>query len=110
MRMSDWSSDVCSSDLGPRRCQSEFHSVLDIGGNLDFQRPDLRLVGMALPYQHGAEARDRVIGERLGIFLLGYVVARIAIIMPFEAKRPCLNQGRPATAPDRKSTSLNSSH
>src|SRR3546814_4952881 len=42
---------------------------------------------------------DSVIGERRGIFLLGYVVARIAIIMPFEAKRPCLNQGRPATAP-----------
>src|SRR3546814_8575919 len=62
MRMSDWSSEVCSSDLGNRRAQPSC------------QPPgDLRH-GKAGGERHDLEGRDPARHERIGIGDLGHLV------------------------------------
>src|SRR3546814_9834803 len=107
MRISDWSSDVCSSDLGP---------------NGSGKSTTVKALLGILPVSEGAVAR------RPGL-TIGYVPQRLAVnwTLPLTVRRLMTLTGRHeaaaikralaevgighlAAAPDRKSTRLNSSH
>src|SRR3546814_3782811 len=101
MRISDWSSDVCSSDLGGRR--------------LDLGQPRAALADMAVAAlrQAGDEqvarllrARCRGVAVGTGRFLVR-VMVEPALAQETRRLMHCL--ALPALA-DRKSTRLNSSH
>src|SRR3546814_2487357 len=91
MRISDWSSDVCSSDLSPGEDREHAGREQASGGNARLRpaRPE------AAP---------------CGIAMLGGEQHRAA---PFAADRESLDQPQDDErdrGPDRKSTRLNSSH
>src|SRR3546814_1674947 len=100
MRISDWSSDVCSSDLASAGPRSAHASDLDIIGEDELSQ-DLQafLQFLVLPTGEG-ELRDR------------RLVARLAARQLHEGGEiAALGMGSPAhQRPDRKSTRLNSSH
>src|SRR3546814_6603954 len=109
MRISDWSSDVCSSDLPLDCCWSNFrqhyakgqafsYDLADMGA---YYRDYVRLMAHVDTVQPGAV--HRVIHEALLDDPEGEVRAMLAFLgQPFEAG--CM------AFQDRKSTRLNSSH
>src|SRR3546814_3238330 len=111
MRIRDWSSDVCSSDLGRDPGKAPAHAPLE-GGN--------PLVGRA---RDGDERKVRVL-EVLArrIDMVGLEGAAGATLLPVRAEHEVLHEelaapgeeiaqrDRPVRPLDRKSTRLNSSH
>src|SRR3546814_8232533 len=111
MRISDWSSDVCSSDLAPLPAQDPLHAGGRFALRADRWQAGRRTSLAARPAAVGA---DRA-ALRIGTARDGTGVAAA----PGAGVRPALpdpeGQGRPRTAgadfgPDRKSTRLDSSH
>src|SRR3546814_4209078 len=105
MRISDWSSDVCSSDLGdPRRLARPFDPTehggfAGFGKNRAFIVGDLAVGNIVAPaFEHPRRAMveendRRLVGHRAIGVLVGVG-----------------NRGEEAIGIDRKSTRLNSSH
>src|SRR3546814_7165894 len=110
MRISDWSSDVCSSDLlEPRRILAGINAAADdcavdyeaeIGaGSGDGADGDVA-VGGADP--HGGRFAERADHRRAFVGILDTVVVFVLVVLVIVLRRD-----RPE---DRKSTRLNSSH
>src|SRR3546814_2721358 len=97
MRISDWSSDVCSSDLigGARRVDPEPGPDDAGAGEMGLHHLGLEVLVEEFADRHGPEA------DRLGHLALAEVVKALAEIQQF---------GEVAWPVDRKSTRLNSSH
>src|SRR3546814_4694840 len=109
MRISDWSSDVCSSDLcavaqPPLVVQRRDDAVMDIGGR-------------ALVHHLGLHLRVEILGDHAGdaqhLALPGVEARRglfkeieDILLRQMEQRLPFRRRGRA----DRKSTRLNSSH
>src|SRR3546814_8082763 len=102
MRISDWSSDVCSSDLGQRHLLSPAEDPGD-GGDPALRRPAFHL--------QGASGRS---ASLLSLCLPGGAAAGQHPVLPGgrRARRARRRDGQPAGAGggDRKSTRLTSSH
>src|SRR3546814_10820103 len=62
MRISDWSSDVCSSDLNIWRAQDVFHG--DVDGGAGCARPDRR--GRSPRPQHAGASARKDHGDEIG--------------------------------------------
>src|SRR3546814_7023445 len=93
MRISDWSSDVCSSDLGARIEKSKIHAAPDADlGNGDLNRRFTTVSASA-----GAS------GQILDGWRIGANVTR-------SARAPSAEELFANGPQDRKSTRLNSSH
>src|SRR3546814_9444345 len=103
MRISDWSSDVCSSDLHDRRPAAR----------ADDELAHPVLVGRKAARDTGKLARDLVIfrfldqllGDCLRGVAFGRVEQRLRLFGLGDPRRAIKDEGR-----DRKSTRLNSSH
>src|SRR3546814_5679507 len=103
MRISDWSSDVCSSDLTPPPAHQERSPAMNTAVSHETERLHpaadtiLRLLGVALQIASTlALARTLAIGDT-GLFFQGLVVTIAGATNPWKNR-------------DRKSTRLNSSH
>src|SRR3546814_2204493 len=112
MRISDWSSDVCSSDLGSVLTENAMHSQILDG---------TRGAGMQRQTKCGGRRKGVVSGGVLATLVLATTCAAMAQGRPAggtseSAHGPLLAQAGPtvsfeiAPQPDRKSTRLNSSH
>src|SRR3546814_1167913 len=103
MRISDWSSDVCSSDLDGARLYRRYRAQLDVERSACLAEHDGRRLALDRP-------------EQLGIGVDGEVAARIVRIFRREFDiMLVLERDRRLAADelailDRKSTRLNSSH
>src|SRR3546814_7125892 len=116
MRISDWSSDVCSSDLlsAALKRSVPFHSPRYLGHMVsDLLLPGLLAQIVTLPYNP-----NNVVGEASPVTLdmeisAGLQLARMLGYRADENRADCafgyLTSGG-TTAKDRKSTRLNSSH
>src|SRR3546814_7396619 len=89
MRISDWSSDVCSSDLGEQAC-GDFLAVVRL-------RLLLAVATIRRPVEHADGVIERVV-EQAAAQLHAIVAVRAELV------------GQAAFVEDRKSTRLNSSH
>src|SRR3546814_9462095 len=124
MRISDWSSDVCSSDLFHAMYRPYSNAVLDYfmhhwredrSGQPALPRDDLRALVRALRHGHAIwYAPDQTLDPRISVFapFFGVPVSTIS------ATARLAQMGRAKVVPyfpqrigrDRKSTRLNSSH
>src|SRR3546814_6201437 len=107
MRISDWSSDVCSSDLGEYAVPGPASDVWGIGATL------FHAVSGYLPFDQGEPDAH----TPLEIWpQLGPTIYDVPAFVPDEVGtviHACLESDpddRPAPREDRKSTRLNSSH
>src|SRR3546814_2025025 len=98
MRISDWSSDVCSSDLGPSGCGKS--TLLAILGLLDTASAGAYTLNGTPVQAIGASERARIRNREIGFIFQAFNL--IGDLTVFE------NVELPLT--DRKSTRLNSSH
>src|SRR3546814_6636121 len=104
MRISDWSSDVCSSDLAVRRVSGGVDRIVEVafGANVGMAPKLLKTNGVIATY-----ASDAVPKPEIPFYPLMYnnnVIRPIAIFaMPHAAQDAAFRE-------DRKSTRLNSSH
>src|SRR3546814_7829008 len=112
MRISDWSSDVCSSDLVRRPDQSTRPTGRSARGvrcePRDLASQNLSILPARLP---GPRPRPRVIWDRAKT--RGFVHARSMVFSPGQVRQKgCHFRGVDIIerAVDRKSTRLNSSH
>src|SRR3546814_1030125 len=104
MRISDWSSDVCSSDLDQDRAALACHLVIDRDGALKswrFTRAVIRCVAN-LAYEDAQAAINGTIAHPLTKDVLRPLWGAWAALAKARDKREPLE--------DRKSTRLNSSH
>src|SRR3546814_8441668 len=130
MRISDWSSDVCSSDLLPSATAPSFVPFADTRGGGRLVPPSLSgvierhrhlpaAVGMAAVVAHAAERRGEV--ASVGAVVLAGEGHRVPGILSAERQRQIALPYRVLqrvgyerlafeVQPDRKSTRLNSSH
>src|SRR3546814_10605363 len=124
MRISDWSSDVCSSDLKAEATTGRYNRV-DFRGSLDAPViPDILRLGFAISTKHRDGYQQRIpytwdTGNN-PIWLLATNGASggptntntdESLLYPITAKdRPSRSGNQNQTALDRKSTRLNSSH
>src|SRR3546814_6511144 len=105
MRISDWSSDVCSSDLG---CQAT-----DVWGRID---PDQPSNTIRCTFQNPSKGRylhpieNRTLSLREGARLQGVPDCWTFAGRPYPVARQIGNGVPVPLARDRKSTRLNSSH
>src|SRR3546814_4020335 len=107
MRISDWSSDVCSSDLrfeigivpALKRYAAGNIKIPDRNRfEIEFSAPNMRLAGVE---------RRRAAHDDLGYLQVGVIIVKRADVDPESSAEPfCLG----ASFGDRKSTRLNSSH
>src|SRR3546814_2076404 len=106
MRISDWSSDVCSSDLGVAQVGTVVDVVLAAGRQDQLPGPGVGLFsGGRHPFGREAEIVDGVVGAT------GVVLDRAPGQPGRAGKAHGLGYaGRVVGEPDRKSTRLNSSH
>src|SRR6266403_441215 len=89
----DWSSDVCSSDLGARRCVRRGHALMDAGALVDRHRAsrDGSRVARERARSYGARSRD---GTPRGAALSPTAVAPpVAVAAPPQAIVPPLPPG-----------------
>src|SRR3546814_9991691 len=102
MRISDWSSDVCSSDLGP-----DWFAVDVSGESLSRTAPDMWAKGARLNLERALRVGDELGGH----IVTGHVdgIGRL-ISATQEGDSTRLLISAPAELADRKSTRLNSSH
>src|SRR3546814_10834255 len=108
MRISDWSSDVCSSDLGMRRAQELALLNRRLSGE---EAAELGLITRVVDDEALAEEADKVVAQlsasatramgRTRNLLLSSFTNSLEEQMELEAR---------AISLDRKSTRLNSSH
>src|SRR3546814_8595880 len=115
MRISDWSSDVCSSDLNPARflklarpltpaciLAGLLLAAIGIYGGLFLTPPDyLQGESVRIIYVH-------VPAAWLGMAGYGFIAAASAVYLVW--RHPLADVAARAAAPDRKSTRLNSRH
>src|SRR3546814_6281133 len=112
MRISDWSSDVCSSDLLRQRLQGPGRAAVTLQKLAEHHRPDVLRADQAQPVQPLAIAQrfSFAIAHRLKIVVGGDGGKgdwwRGAPLVP--PLRPSCSASEPGI--DRKSTRLNSSH
>src|SRR3546814_8108359 len=114
MRISDWSSDVCSSDLQPTPARLEADDI--------FAAPERKLAEPDLsgPLERLAQHDERFLGEivgghhEIGLFVIEHVdlvrvdeLRQLERLLRFELDRVDLVL---VEQEDRKSTRLNSSH
>src|SRR3546814_9475549 len=97
MRISAWSSDVCSSDLGPEA---------DTGGEQSLQ-PGLVGEEDEIGFDDGADQPPELV-SRMSVILSARQRLRAGQTAQQQRPRPFVDDGR--EGPDRKSTRLNSSH
>src|SRR3546814_5702409 len=106
MRISDWSSDVCSSDLGLRRLVDGPRELSD-----DEKVAAQRIYGDILRVG-AAERQGRELGELYARIVEADAADRLLLVIRDE--KALLARGRVApighAGRDRKSTRLNSSH
>src|SRR3546814_2258257 len=113
MRISDWSSDVCSSDLGPAEQRDERKNGQNQGDGADDERSDIE-------HGHGSctlpPMRQEPFGSSMDALVssccLGFMQRdREPARFPVEAPGPVKGTEPPnQERTDRKSTRLNSSH
>src|SRR3546814_6932982 len=115
MRISDWSSDVCSSDLHADLCIEEFGDEAAVEQlHLRFlERAIQRLLALALEEELVVVGADPALGIP-GIGMLAFVAQAIFVLVELEEGIDLVVQlgcgsGRRKYG-DRKSTRLNSSH
>src|SRR3546814_1401164 len=107
MRISDWSSDVCSSDLAGRSSKVQFR-FRELGGNFG--------KGFRLPMAIEIFMGDIIaieLTDRLHHLTDGRILSKIACIgvnEPLSESERFRNARQQTTRRDRKSTRLNSSH
>src|SRR3546814_6071591 len=106
MRISDWSSDVCSSDLGRDAQQPVARGLRTVGDDADLG-PDQGVDQGGLADVGAADDGD-VAGAVWGGIHAGIVWANGQ--KPLQERLPRVRRGRRGQTPDRKSTRLNSSH
>src|SRR3546814_8825269 len=111
MRISDWSSDVCSSDLFFPACAFAAQDSVDPGFGLVDRQRHADHAGRRDKYVRGltAECARNARGDRLhrrasAIAGEGIGIARV------HDQCPRLSERQRLATPDRKSTRLNSSH
>src|SRR3546814_4552597 len=122
MRISDWSSDVCSSDLQARMIDAQFDSdiLIDALNGIEAARAEIRRAGRKsvsrVSWTEVMSAADpasvKAVEAFLGCFQIeeiGDAVARRAAALRAERKGLTLADAF-VLATDRKSTRLNSSH
>src|SRR3546814_9435671 len=124
MRISDWSSDVCSSDLVDRRGQraarltaaARLHGVPEEGvvphlGSLIEERAGTRLDDLLEGLVGMLGARDQLVGlAHVGLMVLAVMEAQgLSRAVRFQCVLR-VGQGGELKGQDRKSTRLNSSH
>src|SRR3546814_9475954 len=111
MRISDWSSDVCSSDLGDRRgrlaeslCHIRSFLVLVAGSGAEQERVSAALART----RHGGQA----LKQRQVLLVFQQVAGHQGQVDKFSTLRDMINWciDKPNQGEDRKSTRLNSSH
>src|SRR3546814_3719985 len=103
MRISDWSSDVCSSDLGEQALAREIlgpthHGLLDVVTNCP--NP-----GLILSRYRTVIAYNKAFGEWLGPANVAVIGAVLTTLVQVRTRRSLNDVWQ-----DRKSTRLNSSH
>src|SRR3546814_8481400 len=119
MRISDWSSDVCSSDL--IRAPGQVRSVQDIGdiivGTAQGERPirirDVAQVELGRELRTGAateNGREVVLGTVFMLIGENSRAVSLAVGEKMEEINRTLPEGVHDITVDRKSTRLNSSH
>src|SRR3546814_10634994 len=111
MRISDWSSDVCSSDLlvaaiqirAPRELQSiGYHTTGD-------RRRDLGVLELLLAVRQRRRSFAHLCFESGNALGVGAAADQVALALHFSERLP-IDFGQTARPLDRKSTRLNSSH
>src|SRR3546814_9631469 len=125
MRISDWSSDVCSSDLADRKLsQKGFRAETQLAAteaSLEAAEAAVKIAEVELSYTIIRAPFDGIVDLRLvelGDFVdRGDTIARLVDLDPMlivtqvnERDVQSLTVGAPGKARDRKSTRLNSSH
>src|SRR3546814_10441856 len=100
MRISDWSSDVCSSDLRLHRCRSGMFHHADAGAQLHRTLDHYPIANGQAIDDFDITAPSRTDADR-------HLLHRIVIAHP---EHECLPTDLDQRKLDRKSTSLNSSH
>src|SRR3546814_2407176 len=109
MRISDWSSDVCSSDLSQGSELTGKWDALDYGGfkrrqhNADFGPPDAEAAPALFLRERVSPKRNQLIDSRQPRGRSGPAQKQIETANLFEP-------GQTLIPRDRKSTRLNSSH
>src|SRR3546814_2267716 len=111
--MSDWSSDVCSSDLEDRRGRGDLGRISDDAHAVEHEGDRTRLSqGAAVLAEGGAHLAGRavaIVGQRLDDD--GDAAGAVAFVAHLFIVGVVLAAGRTLDGPlDRKSTRLNSSH
>src|SRR3546814_3359191 len=108
MRISDWSSDVCSSDLGLHLVEARAHQHLDVATAEPARGAAAVHRGIAAAeHQHALADPSDVAEVDVGQPVEADVDVRRAFPAPGQVE---VAPARGAAAEDRKSTRLNSSH
>src|SRR3546814_4256779 len=102
MRISDWSSDVCSSDLLVHRTEAESHGMLPVVAMHEIGGSDLTVRQSEVVLDRAPQPEQLIKANRCGHIIL----TQDAMADPFGAG----NKTTEHRAADRKSTRLNSSH
>src|SRR3546814_4813707 len=108
MRISDWSSDVCSSDLGRTEDRPEA-GELDARAQAQFL-PVLQILQIAVGVAVEAEIADRRIGLAAADRRVDFVAADGQLVLVHAEAVGDADEIPVADGGDRKSTRLNSSH
>src|SRR3546814_6956836 len=113
MRISDWSSDVCSSDLGAKLGEARYRVAVErdgillaaVVGRTEGREPDADALGADFLDERGRhlEQQARPVGDRSSIFVGAKIGVRLQELLDQIAVRTM-------KFADRKSTRLNSSH
>src|SRR3546814_2446340 len=108
MRISDWSSDVCSSDLPQRQRALPVHGIPGIEGHVDQRRFKLAHVSADVTWLVAQLYPDLNPRARDGLQHVAEALHLLAHIDDLRLQR--LTPGEGEQLADRKSTRLNSSH
>src|SRR3546814_2503005 len=102
MRISDWSSDVCSSDLAPYSISSNY--------TLQVTAPTIVLAPATLPGGATGDAYSQALTASGGVGPYTFAVTAGSLPAGLGLASDGTLSGTPTTSGDRKSTRLNSSH
>src|SRR3546814_10860096 len=117
MRISDWSSDVCSSDLGPDPLAAARAALAEVFGFHDFRPGQEDVVASLLTGRDTLAVMPTGAGKSLCFQLpalvdggLTVVVSPLIALMDDQVRGLRLQGVAAGALPDRKGTRLNSSH